>query len=353
MKYIEEAFTQNWIAPLGPNVDAFEKVLAEYCAVEHAAALSSDTTAIHLALIMLGAKAGDEVIASSFTFSASINPIVYLGATPILIDSEAHTWNMDPALLEKAIRDRLKKGKRPKAIIPVHLYGMPANMSEIMEIAKRYEIPVIEDAAEALGSRFRDRPLDSFGKAGVLSFNGNKILSTQARDQAPYYQHSAIGYNYRMSNILAGIGRGQMEVLEERVSQRRVNFHFYKEHLAEYDFISFLEEESDSFFSNHWLTTLLIDPAKTDLKWQTVFHELEKDQIETRPLWKPMHLQPVFKSVPAYINGCSERLFSLGLCLPSGSNLTDSDRKELWVSYALFLTILLHSKQRNTYKQWS
>jgi dTDP-4-amino-4,6-dideoxygalactose transaminase len=351
MKYIEEAFSQNWIAPLGPNVDAFEKVLADYCGVEHAAALSSGTAGIHLALIMLGVKAGDEVIASTFTFSATINPILYLGATPILVDSEPGTWNMDPDLLEEAIRERIKKGKRPKAIIPVHLYGMPANMLEIMELARRFEIPVIEDAAEALGSRYEDRPVGSFGKAAVLSFNGNKILSTsgggalisndkefierarflstQARDQAPYYQHSAIGYNYRMSNILAGIGRGQMEVLEERVRQRRANFQFYKEHLARYDFISFLEEESDSYFSNYWLTTILIDPAKTALKWETVLHELEKDQIETRPVWKPMHLQPVFNEAPAYLNGCSERLFSQGLCLPSGSNLSDSDRERI------------------------
>lgn len=351
MKYIQEAFSQNWIAPLGPNVDAFEKVLAKYCGVGHAAALSSGTAAIHLALIMLGVGRGDEVLASSFTFSATINPILYLGATPVLVDSEAGTWNMDPGLLEQSIRDRLKMGKRPKAIIPVHLYGMPANLSEIMEIAHRFEIPVIEDAAEALGSRFQDKALGSFGKAGVLSFNGNKILSTsgggalisddrelierarflstQARDQAPYYQHSTIGYNYRMSNILAGIGRGQMEVIDERVRQRRENFLFYKEHLKSFDFISFLEEPDDSYFSNNWLTTILINPEKTELRWESVSQCLEEDRIETRPLWKPMHLQPLLQDAPAYINGISEGLFKQGLCLPSGSNLSDSDRERI------------------------
>ncbi len=248
-KYIKEAFDTNWIAPLGANVDAFEESLASYCGVKHAAALSSGTAAIHLALILSGVESGDEVIASSFTFSATINPIVYLGATPILIDSEPETWNMSPELLENAIKDRLSKGKKPKAIIPVHLYGMPANMEKIMEIADRYEIPVIEDAAEALGSRYKGKPVGSFGKMRVLSFNGNKIittsgggalisndeeiivkarfLATQARDNAPHYQHSHIGYNYRMSNVLAGIGRGQMEVIEERVQRRRDNFFFY------------------------------------------------------------------------------------------------------------------------------
>jgi dTDP-4-amino-4,6-dideoxygalactose transaminase len=351
MKYINEAFDQNWIAPLGPNVDAFEEDLASYCGVQYAAALSSGTAALHLALIMLGVQPGDEVIASSFTFSATINPILYLGATPVLIDSESGTWNMNPALLEEAILDRMKKGKRPKAIIPVHLYGMPANMSEIMSIAERYEIPVIEDAAEALGSRYQGRSLGSFGKAGILSFNGNKILSTsgggalisndreliekarflatQARDQAPHYQHSSIGYNYRMSNILAGIGRGQMEVLDERVRQRRENYSFYRDHLSSFDFISFLEEPDTAYFSNYWLTTILLDPGKTHLKWDDVAAGLEKDQIETRPLWKPMHLQPVFKEAPAYLNGYSESLFAQGLCLPSGSNLNDADRSRI------------------------
>ena len=346
-KYIKEAFDTNWIAPLGANVDAFEASLARYCGVKHAAALSSGTAAIHLALILSGVESGDEVIASSFTFSATINPIVYLGATPILIDSEPGTWNMSPELLENAIKDRLSKGKKPKAIIPVHLYGMPADMEKIMEIADSYEIPVIGDAAEALGSRYNGKPVGSYGKMSILSFNGNKIittsgggalisndeelivkarfLATQARDKAPHYQHSQIGYNYRMSNVLAGIGRGQMEVIEERVQRRRDNFFFYRQNLEKYDGISFLEEPDESFYSNHWLTTILIDPSKTGINREDLQKDLEKENIETRPLWKPMHLQPVFSSCPAYLNGTSENLFTKGLCLPSGSNMSEAD----------------------------
>jgi dTDP-4-amino-4,6-dideoxygalactose transaminase len=348
MKYIKEAFDSNWIAPLGSNVDAFEESLARYCNVKHVAALSSGTAAIHLALIILGVEQGDEVIASSFTFSATVNPIVYLKATPVLVDCEPETWNIEPELLENAIKDRIKKGKRPKAIIPVHLYGMPANMDKIMEIADRYLIPVIEDAAEALGSHYNNKPAGSFGKMGVLSFNGNKIittsgggaiisidekmitkarfLATQARDNFPHYQHSRIGYNYRMSNVLAGIGRGQMEVIEERVKRRRDNFLFYREQLAQFEGIRFLEEPDASYFSNRWLITILIDPSKTGITREVLQEELEKDNIETRPLWKPMHLQPVFSSCPAYINGVSEKLFVNGLCLPSGTNMSDDDR---------------------------
>jgi dTDP-4-amino-4,6-dideoxygalactose transaminase len=350
-KYIKEAFDTNWISPLGANVDAFEESLARYCEVKHAAALSSGTAAIHLALIILGVGYGDEVIASSFTFSATINPIVYLGAIPILVDSEPGTWNMSPDLLETAIKDRLSKGKRPKAIIPVHLYGMPADLRKIMEIANRYEIPVIEDAAESLGSRFDNKPVGSFGKMGVLSFNGNKIittsgggalisndkemiskarfLATQARDNAPHYQHSQIGYNYRMSNVLAGIGRGQMEVIDERVKRRRDIFFYYREHLGKCDGITLLEEPDESFFSNHWLTSILIDHSKTGISREELQKKLEKENIETRPLWKPMHLQPVFSSCPAYLNGVSQELFTTGLCLPSGSNLTDEDRMRI------------------------
>ena len=294
--------------------------LASYCGVKYAAALSSGTAAIHLALIMLGVKSGDEVIASTFTFSATINPIVYQGALPILIDCEPGTWNMDPELLETAIKDRMLKGKKPKAIIPVHLYGMPANMTEIMKIADRYDIPVIGDAAEALGSRHMDKPAASFGKMSVLSFNGNKIittsgggalvsddeelivkarfLATQARDMAPHYQHSQIGYNYRMSNILAGIGRGQMEVIDDRVSQRRNNFFYYKEILGKIEGITFLEEPDDSYYSNHWLTTILVDPEKTGKTHQLLKRVLDMMNIESRPLWKPMHLQPVFSESP-------------------------------------------------------
>jgi dTDP-4-amino-4,6-dideoxygalactose transaminase len=350
-KYIKEAFDTNWIAPLGANVDAFEESIACYCAVKHAAVLSSGSAAIHLALIILGVEYGDEVIASSFTFSATINPIVYLGATPILIDSEPGTWNMSPELLENAIRDRLSKGKKPKAIIPVHLYGMPAAIGEIMEIADHYEIPVIEDAAEALGSRYEGKPVGTFGKMGILSFNGNKIittsgggalisndkdlivkarfLATQAREIAPHYQHSQIGYNYRMSNVLAGIGRGQMEVIDERVRRRRDIFFFYRQHLGKYDGVKFLEEPDESFFSNHWLTTILIDPSKTIITRGDLQKELEKENIETRPLWKPMHLQPVFSSCPAYLNGTSEELFNKGTCLPSGSNMSEADRERV------------------------
>lgn len=351
MKYIKEAFEQNWIAPLGPNVDEFESSLARYCGVKYAAALSSGTAAIHLALIMLGVKQGDEVIASSFTFSATINPIVYQGGLPVLIDSEDNTWNMDPELLEKAIKDRLSKGKKPKAIIPVHLYGMPAKMMEILKIADNYGIPVVEDAAEALGSKYNNKPIGSFGKMAVLSFNGNKIittsgggalisndkklvetarfLSTQARDRAPYYQHSQIGYNYRMSNILAGIGRGQMEVIDERVRRRREIFLFYKKNLGKYKGISFLEEPDSRYFSNHWLTTVLIDSTKAGMTPEVFQNALENENIESRPLWKPMHMQPVFSYCPAILNGTSERFFRQGLCIPSGSGLSDTDLKRI------------------------
>lgn len=347
MKYIQEAFEQNWIAPLGPNVDAFEEAIAKYCGVGHVAALSSGTAAMHLALVILGVKPGDEVLASTFTFSATVNPVVYQGATPVFIDSEISTWNMDPELLEKAIKDRLEKGKKPKAILPVHLYGMPANMEAIMSIADKYEIPVVEDAAEALGSRFMDRYMGSFGKMAVLSFNGNKILntsgggallsdseelvkkarflSTQARDQAPHYQHSEIGYNYRMSNVVAGIGRGQMEVADLRVQQRRAIFTFYRNALSDIKGIKLLEEPGDRYFSNHWLTTILIDPEVAGVDREQLQAAFDKENIETRPLWKPMHRQPVFEKYPAFINGTSDQLFKQGLCLPSGSQLTADD----------------------------
>lgn len=352
-KYVREAFTSNWIAPLGPNVDAFEKSIAEFCGSEHAVVLSSGTAAIHLALIMLGVRPGDEVIASTFTFSATVNPIVYTGATPVLIDSEQKTWNMDPDLLERAILERRQANpkRKIKAIIVVHLYGMPANMDRITEIAARYEIPLIEDAAEALGSKFNGIQTGTFGKMGVLSFNGNKIittsgggalisndkklaewarfLSTQARDKAPHYQHSQIGYNYRMSNVLAGIGIGQMEVLEERVKARRDNYSFYKKNLARFEEISFLDEPGESYFSNFWLTTILIDPARARVNREELQAVLENENIESRPLWKPMHLQPVFSSCPVYETGVSEGLFNNGLCLPSGSNLTDDDRARI------------------------
>ena len=349
--FVKEAFDTNWIAPLGPHVDGFEHDLEAFTGAKHAAALSSGTAALHLALIMLGVQAGDEVICQSFTFSASANPIAYLGATPVFVDSEPDTWNMSPELLEKAIEGRIAACKKPKAIVPVHLYGMPYQTERITEIAARYEIPVIEDAAEALGSTVNGKAAGTFGVMGVLSFNGNKIittsgggalisneetyikqarfLATQARDTAPHYQHSQIGYNYRMSNVCAGIGRGQMEVLEQRVKQRRNVYDFYVENLSDMGGISFLPEP-EGYFSNRWLTTILVDPGKSNgITRETIRLGLEKDNIESRPLWKPMHLQPVFESCPSYINNVSEQLFNNGLCLPSGSNLKQEDLKRV------------------------
>jgi len=347
LNYIKDAFESNWIAPLGPNVNGFEEDLQKYLGIGYVAALSSGSAAIHLALILLDVKAGDEVIVSSFTFSATVNPISYQGAIPVLIDSERETWNMDPDLLEEAIKDRLKKGKKPKAIIVVHLYGMPAKMDKIMTIANNYEIPLIEDAAEALGSSYKGQKLGTFGKFGILSFNGNKIittsgggalvsnnneviekakfLATQAQDNAPHYQHSYIGYNYRMSNIVAGVGRGQMEVLESRILQRRKNNNFYRKLIDNVDGVEFLKEPNSSYFSNFWLTTILIDKSKVGFDREDLRIAFNKENIDSRPLWKPMHLQPVFQGCPIYINRISEELFNKGLCLPSGSNLSEND----------------------------
>lgn len=345
--FIQAAFDTNWIAPLGPNVDGFESDLAAFTKVPYAAALSSGTAALHMALIILGVQKDDVVLCQSFTFSATANPIVYCGATPVFIDSEADSWNMDTGLLELAIKEYIGKNKKPKAIIPVHLYGMPANMDAIMKLAHDYEIPVIEDAAEALGSMQNGKACGSFGDMGVLSFNGNKIittssggallsaneswikqsrfLSTQARDAAPHYQHSQVGYNYRMSNVLAGIGRGQMEVLDERIKQRRNNFEVYRNAFGKIDGIDF-QNENENNFSNRWLTALTIDPKKTNgITRENIRIALEKENIETRPLWKPMHVQPVFAGAPFYANNVSEQLFEQGLCLPSGSNLTEED----------------------------
>jgi len=349
MRYINEAFDTNWVSPLGPNVTGFEQELASYLKVNHCAALVSGTAALHMALINLGVAYGDEVVCQSFTFSASANPIVYQGATPVFVDSEPETWNMDPNLLEVAIKDRIAKGKKPKAIIAVHLYGMPAKIDEILSVAQRYEIPVVEDAAEAIGSTYRGKNCGTFGVMGALSFNGNKIittsgggalvsenegyikntrfLSTQARDVAPHYQHSKIGYNYRMSNIVAGIGRGQLEVLNLRVQQRRANNQFYRNLLGSLEGITFLTE-SNGTFSNYWLTAMLIDP-KIGISREDVRLGLEADNIESRPLWKPMHLQPVFSGAPAYTSGFSEKAFEQGLCLPSGSNLTDVEKERI------------------------
>jgi dTDP-4-amino-4,6-dideoxygalactose transaminase len=350
--FVKEAFDTNWISPVGPHITAFESELAAYNDLEHCAALSSGTAAIHLALIILGIRPNDEVLCSSFTFSASCNPIVYLGGTPVFVDSESETWNMDPVLLQVAIEDRIKKtGKKPKALVVVHLYGMPAKIKEIIAIAQQYEIPVIEDAAEALGATVDGKKIGSFGDLGVFSFNGNKIittsgggalvsnhqswiekarfLATQARDAAPHYQHSEIGYNYRLSNVCAGIGRGQLQVLNSRIEARRANFDFYREQLGNDEGFSFVPEPQ-GFFSNRWLTTVLIDPVKnTGRDREAIRVALEKQNIETRPLWKPMHLQPIFSAYPAYISGVSEALFNQGLCLPSGSNLSIADKQRV------------------------
>lgn len=347
IQFVQEAFDTNWISPVGPHLTAFEKSLADYCKTDDSAALASGTAAIHLALVMLGIKADDEVICSTFTFSASCNPIAYLGATPVFVDSETDTWNMDPVLLREAITDRIKKGKKPKAIIVVHLYGVPAQMEQIVAVAAEFDIPLIEDAAEALGSTYQGQQVGTFGLMGVFSFNGNKIittsgggalvakersylerarfLATQARDPAPHYQHSAIGYNYRLSNVSAGIGRGQLLVLDEWVKKRRQNFDYYCKAIGNLPGVSFQPEPATSF-SNRWLTTILIDPSKVHGATRDSLRlALEKENIESRPLWKPMHLQPVFADSPAYVNGVSEKLFDQGLCLPSGSNLTALD----------------------------
>jgi len=350
LKYIHEAFDANWVAPLGPNVNGFEEDLEKYLNKDiKVAALSAGTAALHLALIQCGVGLGDEVICQTMTFSASANPIAYQGATPVFIDSEKDTWNMCPKALEEAISDRIAKGKKPKAIVAVHLYGMPYKVEAINEVANRYQIPVIEDAAEALGSTYKGQNCGTFGDFGVLSFNGNKIittsgggalvckiqedkdqavfLSTQARDNAPHYQHSHIGYNYRMSNIVAGVGRGQMEVLDERVKARRAMNSFYMDLFAAIDGITVFKEPSDDYFSNHWLSAILIDTAITGKSCDDLRLAFLEENIESRPLWKPMHLQPVFSNSPYYGNKVAEDLFDNGLCLPSGSNLT-SDEKE-------------------------
>ena len=383
-KYIKEAFDTNWVVPLGPNVNGFEADLEAFVGEDKkVVALSAGTTAVHLALIACGVKAGDEVLCQSFTFCASANPITYLGAKPIFIDSEAETWNMDPELLERAIIDRMEKtGKKPKAIVPVYLYGMPAKIDEIMAISRKYDIPVIEDAAEGFGSKFDGQVCGTFGEFGVLSFNGNKMITTsgggalicpdakskndimffatQARESYPYYQHEQIGYNYRMSNICAGIGRGQMSVAEEHIAHHKHTFELYKELLADIEGVELHGNPSSRYDSNFWLNTITIDEsirvkgqehayecavqgavggaagvmhAASDLHTdcepnaniEAMRVALDAAGIEARPLWKPMHKQPVFASAPAYTNGVSEALFKCGLCLPSGPCVTDED----------------------------
>jgi len=353
MKYIQEAFDHNWVAPLGKNVDEFEVAIEYYLnKSKYAAALSSGTSALHLALIQLGVGLDDEVLCQSFTFSASANPIKYLGATPVFVDSDKSNWNMSPYFLEAAIVDRINNHKKPKAVIVVHLYGMPAMMDEILKICNKYDIPLVEDSAESLGSSYKGQKCGTFGEFALLSFNGNKIittsgggalvcntkeqkiktifLSTQARDQAPYYQHSEVGYNYRLSNICAGIGRGQMEVLDDRVSKRRANHHFYKELFADIEAVNIFTEVSPDFYSNHWLSAITLDSDKTDKNIYDLMAAFAEENIETRPLWKPMHLQPIFKDCPYYGENVAEELFNKGLCLPSGSNLTDDDKKRIY-----------------------
>ncbi len=351
MLYVKNAFDTNWIAPLGPNVDGFEEDISSFLGGKICvAALNSGTAAIHLALVLLGVKAGDEVICQSLTFSASANPILYLGATPIFVDSEPTTWNLSPIFLEIAILERLRVGTKPKAIIVVHLYGMPADMDDLLYISAKYDIPIIEDAAEALGSQYNGKKLGTLGEIGIFSFNGNKIITTsgggamvsnnkekvdkarflacQAKDPLPYFQHSEIGYNYRMSNIAAGIGRGQMEILALRVYQRRRIFLQYKKLLSDIDGLNFQEEPDHLFFSNRWLTALTINKSKkTDIEALRRF--IEEDNVEVRHVWKPMHLQPIFKKYPYFGDGVSDKIFANGICLPSGSNMSDVDLKRV------------------------
>ncbi len=362
MKYVVDAMERNQVFPLGQNVTDFEEALRTYSGTAACSCLSSGTAAIHLALIILGVQPGDEVLCSTFTFVASANPIIYLQARPVFIDSEPSTWNMDPNLLRQAIKERIRKtGKKPKLILVVHLYGMPADMEGIMAISKEFDIPVLEDAAEALGSTYDGHQCGTYGIMGVYSFNGNKIittsgggalissnetfcrqatfLSTQARDPAPHYQHSQIGYNYRMSNICAGIGLGQMEVLTDRITKRREHNTFYRNAFKQTEGITLLTETSQRYHSNYWLTTILINPAETGgVTHADIRLKLNQYHIETRPLWKPMHLQPIFTPYPSYISGVSETLFNKGLCLPSGSLMTETERQQ--VADTILTTIL-------------
>ena len=359
-KFVQEAFDANWVAPLGPNVNGFEADLQTYLEQNvHIAALSAGTAALHLGLIILDVQPGDEVICQSMTFSASANPIRYLGAIPVFVDSETTTWNLCPVALEEAIKDRIAKGKKPKAIVAVHLYGMPYQVDAIHAIANKYDIPVLEDSAEALGSTYKGVKCGTFGKIGVLSFNGNKIittsgggalvantqetkdkavfLSTQARDEAPHYQHSEVGYNYRMSNICAGIGRGQMQVLDKHIALRRAMNEFYRKVFHSISAVTLFEEPNSDYYSNHWLSAITLDSAKANGKTaeQLRLH-LEQYNIESRPLWKPMHLQPVFAEFPYYGETTAQELFENGLCLPSGSNLTEKDRERIKVAIHQF-----------------
>jgi dTDP-4-amino-4,6-dideoxygalactose transaminase len=351
-KFVSEAFDTNWVAPLGPNVNGLEKDLENYLGNEcHVGALSSGTAAIHLGLILLGVQAGDEVLCQSMTFSASANPILYLGAIPVFVDSEIDTWNLCPLALEEAIVDRIATGKTPKAIIAVHLYGVPYKINEIRTIADKYGIPILEDSAEALGSSYKGQRCGTFGDIGVLSFNGNKIITTsgggaivtstaaikdkavfyatQSRDNAPHYQHSEIGYNYRMSNICAGIGRGQMEVLDNHVGLRRKMNAFYVDLFKDIAAVTVFTAPNDDYFANYWLSAIVIEPNQEGIDREALRLAFEQANIESRPLWKPMHLQPIFKQYPYYGTKVAETLFEKGLCLPSASNLTDEERERI------------------------
>jgi dTDP-4-amino-4,6-dideoxygalactose transaminase len=352
--YVKEAFESNWVAPLGSNVNGFEQDISKYIGLEnhfHTTVLTSGTAALHLALILLNVGKDDVVMVQSFTFCGTTNPVSYQGAELVFIDSEPDTWNMCPIALREALENY--KNRSIKAIIPVHLYGMPAKMNNIQQIADDYNVPIIEDAAEALGSKFKNQGCGTFGDMAALSFNGNKIITTsgggalvskhkhfidkarflasQARDEAPHYQHSQIGYNYRMSNVVAGIGRGQIEVIEERVAQRRINNQRYREFLKEIPGITFQTEPSEDYFSNYWLTAILIDPELTQgITREDIRLALDFENIESRPLWKPMHLQPVYQGARFFGSGVCEKLFEQGLCLPSGSNLTDEEFERIF-----------------------
>jgi len=355
MKFIKEAFDTNWVVPLGPNVNGFEKDLEEFVnningkksLDKKVVALCSGTSALHLAMVHMDIKPGDEVICQSFTFAASSNPVVYQGATPVFVDSEPGTWNIDPNLLEDAIKDRIAKGKKPKAIIPVYLYGMPAYIDEIMEISRQYEIPVLEDSAEGFGSLYRGQVVGTFGDYGIMSFNGNKMITTsgggalicrdedtakrilffatQAREPFPYYQHEHIGYNYRMSNICAGIGRGQMTIVDDHLAHHVHTKDVYQEAFADIDGIELHVAPEDYMEPNYWLNTITVDRDRFGMDYEQLRQVLDAANIESRPLWKPMHLQPVYKDAPAYVNGVSEELFKKGLCLPSGPMVSDDD----------------------------
>jgi dTDP-4-amino-4,6-dideoxygalactose transaminase len=352
LNYLHKAVEDNWVAPVGPNIDGFEADICAAVGVAHCVALNSGTAALHLGLLLLGVGPGDEVLCPSFTFVATANAITYCGATPVFVDSEADTWNMCPERLREALIDRHRLGKKPKALLLVHLYGMPAKLDELLAISTEYELPVLEDAAEALGATWQQRPLGSFGKVGIFSFNGNKILTTsgggalvtadaglarrarflatQAKDDAPHYQHSEVGYNYRLSNLLAGIGRGQMELLPDRVKRRREIFNWYREHLAGLPGLALAPAaEPAGSRANRWLTTLLLDPAATAATPESVRQHLETRRIESRPLWKPMHLQPLFASAPMYGGAVCAGLFARGLCLPSGTAMGDEELRRV------------------------